>query len=49
MKALRARHTHPQAQSLLRLDLQRWRQRLTLSLLFAGFAALSVRAIYLQG
>jgi len=33
---------------LLRLDLQRWRQRLALTLLFAGFAALSARAVYLQ-
>ena len=33
---------------LLRLDLQRWRARLTLGLLFAGFAALTVRAVYLQ-
>jgi cell division protein FtsI (penicillin-binding protein 3) len=48
MSPPRARHTHPQANSLLRLDLQRWRQRLTLSLLFAGFAALSLRAVYLQ-
>jgi cell division protein FtsI (penicillin-binding protein 3) len=32
----------------LHLDLQRWRMRLTLALLFGGFAALSVRAIYLQ-
>lgn len=37
-------HAHP----LLRLDLQRWRMRLTLALLFAGFAALSARAVYLQ-
>jgi cell division protein FtsI (penicillin-binding protein 3) len=33
---------------LLRLDLQRWRARLTLGLLFAGFAALTMRAVYLQ-
>ncbi|HNQ04398.1 MAG TPA: penicillin-binding protein 2 [Thiobacillaceae bacterium] len=49
MRLLRAQHArrdreHP----LLRLDLQRWRQRLTLSLLFIGFAALSARAVYLQ-
>jgi len=34
---------------LLRLDLQRWRMRLMLGLLFAAYAALSVRALYLQG
>lgn len=33
---------------LLRLDLQRWRQRLTLILLFGGFTVLSARAVYLQ-
>ena len=33
---------------LLHLDLQRWRMRLTLGLLFGGFAALSARAVYLQ-
>jgi cell division protein FtsI (penicillin-binding protein 3) len=48
MSQPRARHTHSQAHSLLRMDLQRWRQRLTLTLLFAGFAALSARAVYLQ-
>lgn len=32
----------------LQLDLQHWRQRLTLALLFGAFAALSMRAIYLQ-
>lgn len=32
----------------LHLDLQRWRMRLTLGLLFAGFAALSARSVYLQ-
>jgi cell division protein FtsI (penicillin-binding protein 3) len=37
-------HAHP----LLRLDLQRWRARLTLGLLFAGFLALTARAVYLQ-
>lgn len=34
---------------LLRLDLQRWRMRLVLGLLFGGFAALTARATYLQG
>jgi len=34
--------------TMLHLDLQRWRMRLTLALLFGGFAALSVRAVYLQ-
>ncbi len=37
------------ANPLLRLDLQRWRMRLMLGLLFAGYAALSARAMYLQG
>jgi cell division protein FtsI (penicillin-binding protein 3) len=32
----------------LHLDLQRWRMRLILGLLFAGFAALSARSAYLQ-
>ncbi len=32
----------------LHLDLQRWRMRLTLALMFGGFAALSMRAVYLQ-
>ena len=36
------------AHTLLHLDLQRWRMRLTLALLFGGFAALSARAVYLQ-
>ncbi|MDO9225136.1 MAG: penicillin-binding protein 2 [Pseudomonadota bacterium] len=36
------------ANTMLHLDLQRWRMRLTLALLFGGFAALSVRAVYLQ-
>ena len=36
------------AHPLLHLDLQRWRMRLTLALLFGGFAALSARAVYLQ-
>jgi len=48
MKPRRAQNTHAQDHPLLRLDLQRWRQRLTLGLLFAGFAALSARAVYLQ-
>jgi cell division protein FtsI (penicillin-binding protein 3) len=34
---------------LLRLDLQRWRMRLMLGVLFTGYAALSARAMYLQG
>ena len=37
------------ANPLLRLDLQRWRMRLMLGLLFASYAALSARAMYLQG
>jgi len=36
------------AHPLLRLDLQRWRARLTLGLLFTGFVALAARAVYLQ-
>jgi len=48
MRPRRAHHPHANDHPLLRLDLQRWRQRLTLTLLFAGFAALSVRAVYLQ-
>lgn len=43
-----SRHTNAHAHPLLRLDLQRWRARLTLGLLFAGFIALSARAVYLQ-
>jgi cell division protein FtsI (penicillin-binding protein 3) len=42
MNAARKSHT------MLHLDLQRWRMRLTLALLFGGFAALSMRAVYLQ-
>lgn len=38
----------PAHHTLLHLDLQRWRMRLTLALLFGGFAALSARAVYLQ-
>lgn len=38
------RNTH----TMLHLDLQRWRMRLTLALLFGGFAALSMRSVYLQ-
>ncbi len=38
----------PRKHTMLHLDLQRWRMRLTLALLFGGFAALSVRAVYLQ-
>lgn len=37
------------ANPLLRLDLQRWRMRLILGALFAGYAALTARAVYLQG
>ena len=48
MKPRRAHHGHTNDHPLLRLDLQRWRQRLTLTLLFAGFSALSARAVYLQ-
>ncbi len=44
----RRANLNPPAHPLLRLDLQRWRARLTLGLLFAGFAALSMRAVYLQ-
>lgn len=47
-KPRRAQHAHAHDHPLLRLDLQRWRQRLTLTLLFAGFTALSARAVYLQ-
>jgi cell division protein FtsI (penicillin-binding protein 3) len=44
-----AQRHHPRAHHpLLHLDLQRWRMRLTLALLFGGFAALSARAVYLQ-
>ncbi len=42
------RHANTHAHPLLRLDLQRWRARLTLGVLFAGFVALSARAVYLQ-
>lgn len=41
---MRPRAHHP----LLHLDLQRWRMRLTLALLFGGFAVLSARAVHLQ-
>ena len=37
------------ANPLLRLDLQRWRMRFVLALVFAGFAALTARAAWLQG
>jgi cell division protein FtsI (penicillin-binding protein 3) len=37
------------ANPLLRLDLQRWRMRLLMGLVFGGFAALTARAAYLQG
>lgn len=33
---------------MLRLDLQRWRMRLVMGLVFGGFAALTARAAYLQ-
>jgi cell division protein FtsI (penicillin-binding protein 3) len=36
------------ANPLLRLDLQRWRMRVVMALLFGGFAALTARATYLQ-
>ncbi|MGQ9684715.1 MAG: peptidoglycan D,D-transpeptidase FtsI family protein [Thiobacillaceae bacterium] len=44
----RLRHANRHANPLLRLDLQRWRMRLTMALLFGGFAALAVRATHLQ-
>jgi cell division protein FtsI (penicillin-binding protein 3) len=44
----RLRHANRHANPLLRLDLQRWRMRLVMALLFGGFAALTVRATYLQ-
>ncbi|MCS6785677.1 MAG: penicillin-binding protein 2 [Thiobacillaceae bacterium] len=46
MKSLRLapRNANP----LLRLDLQRWRMRLALALIFAGFALLALRAAHLQ-
>jgi cell division protein FtsI (penicillin-binding protein 3) len=40
--------TQRKSHTMLHLDLQRWRMRLTLALLFGGFAALSTRAVYLQ-
>lgn len=36
------------ANPLLRIDLQRWRMRVVMILLFGGFAALTARAAYLQ-
>lgn len=36
------------ANPLLRIDLQRWRMRVVMILLFGGFAALTARATYLQ-
>jgi len=36
------------AHPLLHLDLQRWRMRVVMILLFGGFAALTARATYLQ-
>lgn len=47
-KFRRTHHAQINDHPLLRLDLQRWRPRLTLTLLFAGFTALSARAVYLQ-
>ncbi len=44
----RLRHASRHVNPLLRLDLQRWRMRLVMALLFGGFALLAVRAIYLQ-
>lgn len=44
----RLRHANRHANPLLRLDLQRWRMRLVMALLFGGFAALTVRATHLQ-
>lgn len=46
MKSLR--HANRHANPLLKLDLQRWRMRLVMSLIFGGFAALAARAAYLQ-
>jgi len=37
------------ANPALHLDLQRWRMRLVLGLMFAAFASLGLRALYLQG
>lgn len=42
------RHANRHANPLLRLDLQRWRMRLVMSLIFGGFALLAGRAAYLQ-
>lgn len=44
----RLRHAYRHANPLLRLDLQRWRMRLVMALIFGGFAALALRAIHLQ-
>ena len=44
----RLRHANRHANPLLRLDLQRWRMRLVMALIFGGFAALALRATYLQ-
>ncbi len=44
----RMRHANRHSNPLLHLDLQRWRMRLVMTLIFGGFAALSVRAGYLQ-
>ncbi len=48
MSASRLRHANRHANPLLRLDLQRWRMRLVMTVLFGGFAALTIRATYLQ-
>ncbi len=42
------RHANRHANPLLRLDLQRWRMRLVMGLIFGGFAVLAGRAAYLQ-
>lgn len=42
------RHANRHNNPLLRLDLQRWRMRLVVSLIFFGFGVLTVRAAYLQ-
>lgn len=46
MSHLRHANRHPNP--LLRLDLQRWRMRLVMGLVFCGYAALALRATYLQ-
>ncbi len=44
----RLRHANRHVNPLLRLDLQRWRMRLVMALIFGGFAALALRAAHLQ-